>query len=225
MSLSHVLSSVWLLLLLILARDLSQVSGFSLFQEKEHMLTNMPIENRDVLVSYYYPDLQHSRGRKIPVGEPVTVLCHFANEGETPLNITGIMGSLNKYDNFYHYVQNSTFEPIGHVLMPSEEITLTYTYKIESWINTMPRYRLSNTVFYQEQYQALEYSHTFQNSTVELYTVGPDLDRETAGMLLLAFGMSTLVIYLTYLACSPLEGGVGKRRKGILNLFNRSLQK
>jgi len=141
------------------------------------------------------------------------------------------MGSLNKYDKFHHYVHNSTFEAIGYVLRPSEEITLTYTFVLPVWVDPSPQYKLCNTVFYREhvvsgvdQYRGLEYSHTFQNSTVELYTNSADLDPETAGMLLLACGFTSLVVYLTYLACSPLDGDGIKRKKGLLNLF-RSPQK
>jgi len=219
-----------MILLLILASDIIGIrgQGFPLFHTNEHILTNMPAEHREVLVSFYYPDLQHKRGRKLPVGVPVTVLCHFANEGDTPLNITGIMGSLNKYNNFYHYVHNTSFEAISHILRPAEEITLTHTFLLPGWLDTTPRYKMSNTVFYHEyvapgfdQYRGAEYSysHTFQNSTVELFSTSPELDAETAGMLLLAFGFTSLVAYLTSLACSSQAGGGGKRRKRLLNLF------
>ena len=184
----------------------------------------MPMEHPEVLTSYYYPHLPKSNGRKFPVGEPVTVLCHFANEGDYPLNITAIMGSLNKYDDFHFYVQNFTFKEIGAVVESKEEITLAYTIDLDERINLVPRYKLSNTVFYEELTKGFgngaRFSSTFQNSTVELYTNAPDLDVETALQLLFAFVFTSLVTYMTYLACNPVGNGKTTRA-----LFTRALYK
>ena len=170
-----------------------------------HMLTNTPMMNSDVLVSFYYPEKDMSKGRKMPTGEDIAVLVHFANEGDTPLKITGFMGSLNDVKDFSNYVQNFTYLPISQIIGPSEEVTLVYTFQIAGYTPTSKKYTVANTVFYEElivnKGSHFPYSHTFQNNTVKLHSNLPEVDAETLMSLAMAIGTTVVVMYMTYLAC------------------------
>jgi hypothetical protein len=48
-------------------------------QQFRHPLTDMPGSSEDVVTSHYFPS---HPDQKIPIGETVSVLCHFANDGK-----------------------------------------------------------------------------------------------------------------------------------------------
>lgn len=52
----------------------------------KHPLTDMPPSAEDVTTSYFFP--AHT-DLKMPAGEVVTALCHFANSGSGYYNISG----------------------------------------------------------------------------------------------------------------------------------------
>ena len=81
----------------------------------KHPLTRMPISASGVDTSYFFPD--HS-DKKIPMGETVTLLCHFENNAKAPLNITSMMGSLNDNINFGIYIQNYTQKMMNVIVKP-----------------------------------------------------------------------------------------------------------
>lgn len=81
----------------------------------KHPLTRMASSAAGVDTSFFFPD--HS-DKKIPMGEVVTVLCHFENNAKSPLNITSMMGSLNDNVNFAIYVQNYTQKSLGVIVKP-----------------------------------------------------------------------------------------------------------
>lgn len=74
---------------------LLSIFALALTQKKDqvfqHPLTNIPSSYEDVKTSTYYPD---HPDHKLPVGEPITVLCHFMNDGESAINVTAIMVSM-----------------------------------------------------------------------------------------------------------------------------------
>jgi hypothetical protein len=89
----------------------------------KHPLTDMPAPAEDIYTSFFFPS--HA-DQKFPIGETVTVLCHFSNEGSYPVNVTAIMGSLNFPDNFQFHQQNFSYKPFGFMVKPGEETTLQY---------------------------------------------------------------------------------------------------
>ena len=69
--------------------------------------------------------------QKFPIGETVTVLCHFTNTAEHyPFNVTAIMGSLNSPLDFNFHVQNYSYRPLGVVIRPDEEFTFFYEFQV-----------------------------------------------------------------------------------------------
>ena len=89
----------------------------------KHPLTRMPSSAAGVDTSFFFPD--HS-DMKIPMGELITVLCHFENNAKMPLNITSMMGSLNDNVNFGMYVQNYTQKMLGVVLKPGNSTLISH---------------------------------------------------------------------------------------------------
>ena len=183
-----------------------------------HPLSNMPPSSEDVSVSFYYPE-HDGHGTKLPVNDVVTVLCHFSNEGESILNVTAAMGSLNMAHDFNFYVQNFSFKPVGLVVPPNEEMTLTYEFIMDPRLDTTQDYTLAHSVFYENADKPDEwYTSTFYNSTVELYTTEADVDLETIAMILFALVATVFTIGLAFYACFPDE----KSRR---NIFGSSATK
>ena len=81
----------------------------------KHPLTKMPISAYGVDTSFLFPEVDE---KKIPMGDTVTILCHFENNAKAPLNITSMMGSLNDHKNFAIYVQNYTQKMMGVIVKP-----------------------------------------------------------------------------------------------------------
>lgn len=67
---------------------------------------------------------------KLPIGENVIVLCHFANAGNYPYNLTAMMGSLNSPFDFSFHIQNYSYQQVGVVVPPNEEVTLKYEFMV-----------------------------------------------------------------------------------------------
>ena len=122
-----------------------------------HPLTDMPGPSEDVETSFYFPG--HA-DQKFPIGETVTVLCHFSNDGSNPINVTAIMGSLNSPFDFRHHVQNYTYKPFGIVVKGGEEMTLQYQFALHPELDPV-EYSLAHTVFYETDTEA--FSTTFFN--------------------------------------------------------------
>lgn len=129
-----------------------------------HPLTDLPGYSEDVVTSYYFP--QHS-DMKIPIGEYVPLLCHFANDGENALNVTAIMASLNSPYEFHFFVQNFTYKPFGVVVKGGEEITFEYLFQLHPALEPAD-FTLAATVFYESD--TISYSSTFFNQVASCFT-------------------------------------------------------
>jgi hypothetical protein len=159
----------------------------------------------DALTAFYYPKLDpkgNGKPKKLPVGEEIMFLAHFSNEGETVLNVTGIVGSLSKASNFQDYVANFPFEGVGFELQPHEEVTISYVFQIPIWIPNDKKYRVAHTILYEEINQIRRYASVVQNSTISLYSNdSATVDAETIGTVLMAILSSIAVLYITWFAC------------------------
>jgi hypothetical protein len=79
--------------------------------------------------------LHRHADQKFPIGETVTVLCHFTNTAEHyPFNVTAIMGSLNSPFDFNFHVQNYSYKPLGVVVRPDEEFTFSYEFQVSEGV-------------------------------------------------------------------------------------------
>lgn len=122
-----------------------------------HPLTDMPPEAEDVVTAHFFPE---QPDHKLPIGEGVTALCHFSNEGSTYYNVSAIMGSLNSPYDFRHHFQNYTYKPFGTVVKPGEEITFNYNFQLHPELEPVD-YQLAITIFYESDKQS--FSTTFFN--------------------------------------------------------------
>jgi hypothetical protein len=92
-----------------------------------HPLTNMPGPADDIETSFFLPKYSNT---KFPIGEVVTILCHFSNNDNIPYNVSAIMGSLNSPFDFSYHIQNYTYKPLGIVVRPGDEITFQYQFQV-----------------------------------------------------------------------------------------------
>ena len=124
---------------------------------KKHPLTSMPSRAAYIGVSYHLP---HNGNKNLPIGGPITILCHLTNDGKLPINVTGIMGSLNHHKHFGEYIQNFTYQPLSVVVKPAEEITLAYNFTMNKDLEP-EKFRIAHTVFYEREQRP--FSSTFFN--------------------------------------------------------------
>lgn len=162
-----------------------------------HPLTDMAGPSEDIETSFYLPE---HPDQKLPIGESVTILCHFSNDGLNPLNVTAVMGSLNSPFDYSFYVQNFSYKPFGVVVKGGEEITLEYQFQLHPSLEPVD-FTLSHTVFYESDSEI--FSSTFFNQTVELYLPISDYDIETIFQVLFALFSTAFVGYAVFLGCSP----------------------
>jgi hypothetical protein len=135
----------------------------------KHPLTDMPPPAEDVESAHFFPD---HPDHKFPIGEVVTALCHFSNEGSTYYNVSAIMGSLNSPFEFRHHYQNYSYKPFGTVVKPGEEITLSYNFQVHSELEPVD-YQLAITVFYESDKHS--FSTTFFNQVIRTYPAACNL--------------------------------------------------
>lgn len=131
-----------------------------------HPLTNLPSTSSDIETRSYFPQLiGGGLGEKqnFLAGENVQSLCHFTNKGDSPYNITAIMGSLNAVADFGFYIQNFSYVPVGLTLRPEEEVSLEYAFEPHK---TLPEndYQVAITVFYENENE--KFSITYFNEVI-----------------------------------------------------------
>lgn len=197
---------MWKLLLLVATLSLLCATSFAAAAKKgakpktkafKHPLTDMPRSAKEVETSHFFP--VHS-DNKMPIGDAVTALCHFSNDGSTVYNVTAIMGSLNSPVDFRHYFQNYSYKPYGVIVKAGEEISFKYAFQIHTELEPID-YQLSITVFYESEKGS--FSTTFFNQTVELYYPSNDFDLETVMSVLGAVLFTALIILVTVFSCFP----------------------
>jgi hypothetical protein len=163
----------------------------------KHPLTDMPVYADDVEAVVHFPQYEET---KFPLGEPVTVLCPFRNDGASMYNVSAIMGSLNSPFQFSHHYQNYSYKPFGTVVKAGEEISLKYSFTAHPELEPTD-YQLAITVFYDSESET--FSSTFFNETIELYYAEVDMDMETVTSLLLA-SLAIVVVFIgTYVVLVP----------------------
>jgi hypothetical protein len=170
-----------------------------------HPLTNMPDALENIETNYYFPDHEDL---KLPIGEPLVVLCHIQNNADVPVNLTAVMGSLNVAYMFSQHVQNYSYKPFGVMIKADEEITLQYEFELHSQLDPSQEYTLAHTVFYETaagegKSSKRRFSTTFFNQSVEIYSSESDYG---AGTLLELLGalVSTFCVALAVVAvCLP----------------------
>jgi len=170
-----------------------------------HPLTNMPDPLENIETNYYFPEHEDL---KLPIGEPLVVLCHIQNNADVPVNVTAVMGSLNVAYIFSQHVQNYSYKPFGVVIKADEEITLQYEFELHNQLDPTQDYALAHTVFYETaagegKSSKQRFSTTFFNQSVEIYSSESDFGAGTLLELFTAL-ISTVAVALAVIAvCLP----------------------
>lgn len=105
------------------------------------------------------------------MGEKLRLVAGFVNNGESPLNITGIMGSLNRPEDFSQYIFNTTGRGVGDVVAAGEEISLAYELVAPEMTDYPASIQLAMTVFYEDD-AGQYYATTYYNETVSFVRSG-----------------------------------------------------
>nr|QGJ83565.1 translocon-associated protein alpha subunit [Opalinidae sp.] len=159
---------------------------------RPHPLTDIPEPSPDVTYYVHFPDFNQT---SLPLGSAVTVLVGLVNNGKEDLNISFVMGSLNKPEIFQNYIQNFTKRDLNTTLRAYSEITIAYRFA--TYYDLLPnQYRLCLSVFYDTQTE--EFATTFINETIDFYEKFSGIDYQLIYSLLL---LSIAVGALSYIYC------------------------
>jgi len=104
------------------------------------------------------------------VKEPLSLILGFVNNGDSPLNISGLIGTLT--DPFVgRNVYNITGVSVGEVVEPGSEMSLVYKFTVPGVIvpDFPARLQVSASVYYEDDAGTM-YANTFFNETVKFTT-------------------------------------------------------
>ena len=106
----------------IFAMTTALIVGRAMAQEDPgRLLTDMPESSPDVIVNGIFPK---NADLEFPVGDVVDVLFGVVNEGQEPINVTAVAGSLNSPYDFNYYMQNFSEVNYNAIILEDEEISL-----------------------------------------------------------------------------------------------------
>lgn len=100
----------------------------------------------------------------VPIGELTSVICNIINTGESPMNVSGIMATLNSPIEFSRVLHNFTGYGVGELVEAGEEMTLEYRMAIPIIPEEM-ELQLAATLFYEDK-AGRTYANTFFNKTL-----------------------------------------------------------
>lgn len=142
------------------------------------------ISSGDVTVTTIFPG---NEGKKFTLGQPITLLALFSNNGEKTFNVSTIFAHLHSPFDYNYYIQNFTVKTAIAVVGPNSQVSLEYTFKPDITLEAL-EFGFSAVVAYNRTDGRL-FRHTLFNSTIEL------VEAES--------GSSKLVMYVAVL------GGLG----------------
>ena len=168
-----------------------------------HPLTNMPPPAENVVTAFLAPDhLDH----KFPIGGTVNVLCHFRNDGDKAINVTGIMGSINLAHDFRVHIWNNSFKGVYVEVQANEEATFLYPFHMHPQLDIDTKLTMANTIFYEYSDVKGMYSSTFMNQTIDLYFADSGHDLHVIGSSILAVLALIVVVVALIAAVNPKFG-------------------
>jgi len=169
-----------------------------------HALTDMPESSPDVICSGLFPKLI---GNRMALGEVMDAIVGLVNEGQEPINVTKVMGSLNSPFDFNYYIQNFTEQNLNTVIHEDEEYTFRYRFRPIDTLDPV-EYHIALTVFYENDEEL--FSHTFFNDTVTFYEPTSMFDSGNIMKLLLGAAVACSVFFIgSKAAGAAMVGGAG----------------
>jgi len=148
--------------------------------------------SRDVTTSIIFPDFPD---KKIHVGEKVTVLIGFKNNGKSTFNITTVAAHLHSPFDFNYYIQNFTVREIGALVEPEREVSIEYIFAPDKSLEPL-EFHLSAYVDYNST-TGEQFRTTFTNGTIELIEKPSEFDAKQFFTYISGAGVLGLLLYIT----------------------------
>ena len=188
-------------------------------EPRRHILTDIPEANDDIDTVTIFPD--YPAGGSLHSGEPLKVLLGFRNNGESPMNVSHIAGSVNAPMQYSFYVMNFTVAEYLSVVEPGKEASFEYQFYLDP-VLAGHDFTVAFTAFYQDDTE--KYASTFYNSTISVLDPVRVFDAQTAFMYLALFGLVLGAAYLGLQATGTLPA-VKSALKKILGGGKKSYKK
>lgn len=186
---------------------MAMLAGATAQRMQTHPLTNLAPAHEDVRTAFRF--VSDDYAERLPLGEPVTVLCAFYNGGAAPLNVSMIMGSLNAPFQFDVYLKNFTPRLVNTTVGPDQELTFQYSLVVDaSLLDTENAFRLALTVFYDDN--TSPFTSTFFNDTRKFFY--PDSP----------INMQSMLMYIVFIAAASFGAMFVLRGSGPSTSFSSS---
>ena len=143
----------------------------------------------------------------------MTIVGGFANSGNTSLNITSVMGSVNSPFSFAYHLLNMSKQVMNIEVAPGTEHSFEYTFKIHPSVSAA-KFRMAITVFYEDDEES--FATTYFNSTVTFFDA-EDGTSGGGGLWLLVAGAGV------YFWCTKLGGKQVLQDAGVLDTLGMKL--
>jgi len=132
--------------------------------------------------------------KKIPVGEKITMLVVFHNNGTSEFNITNIRAHLHSPFDFSYYIQNFTSREVGAIVLAGQEVSVEYTFLPDKSLEPL-EFHLSAYLDYNDTNE-LRFRSTFQNGTIELVERASNFDAKLVFSYFLAASAAGLIAFI-----------------------------
>ena len=83
---------------------------------------------------YLFPGNDENR---LPVGQEVSVLVDFSNEGQDVFNVTRVAAFLHSRFDYNYYVQNFTVKDVSGVTAPNSQVSLEFKFTPDAGLETV----------------------------------------------------------------------------------------
>jgi hypothetical protein len=134
----------------------------------------------DVSISYVLPDWPDAR---VVVGEKITVLFNFDNNGLSTFNVTSVGAHLHSPYDYSYFIQNYTQKEIGVPVGPGQQLSVDYVFlpqklePLELWMSAWVEYvdtddRLYRSTFYNTTLELIEEQSVLDVKQFFTYVIG-----------------------------------------------------
>jgi len=165
----------------------------------------MPSPYADIVAAY--PDRDPET---IVAGEVMEILVGFSNSGQKAFNISSIYSSLHHKHQHSWTLQNFTRTPYNAIVLPSQEISLTYYFFPDSLLDPEEFVYVAKVDYFDETGEYFE--SVIVNKTVTV--VDPDSSLDTQSFFYTVGGVAVggLVLYIGFLATQGDQNQGRKKR-------------
>lgn len=161
----------------------------------------------DVTTTYLLPN---NLDKKLPIGQPVTLLINFINNGQEVINVTNVGAFLHSPFDFNYYIQNFTAKPVvGGIVGPLSQISLEYEYLADPKLEPL-EFWMSAFVEYNAEGSDTVYRNVVFNETVSLVNTGSSWD---FGMLLSSLLLVVVAVFGGYSLLTSTKKGAKAKKK------------